>query len=100
MAKLWVTEFKGTGGTGNAPVDHPVVPALVTQTVTFTTSVATTDPFSDACGLVAISADANCHIKFAAAPTATVDDLRLLAGVVYYFAPAASGLKVAAIAAA
>jgi hypothetical protein len=100
MAKLWVTEFTGTGGIGNAPVDHPAVPALGTQVVTFTTSTPTTNAFSPACGLVAISADAACHITFAAAPVATVDMLRLEANRVYYFTPRGPGLKVAAIAAA
>ena len=99
MSTLWVTEFAGVANKtmhgGNS--DYPAVPALRTQTVTYTTTAATAAAFSDACSHVAISASAAAHIKFGSAPEATTSDMRLEAGVVYMFCVSGPGLKVAAI---
>jgi hypothetical protein len=102
MAMLWVTEFLGCGdkGLSGGWSDYPAVPAIATQTVEFTTSAATANAFSDACEKVAVSANADCHIRFGVSPTATTGDLKLQAGVVYMFTIGARSLKVAAVVAA
>lgn len=99
MSTLWVTEFAGLGNKSahGGQSDYPSVPPLGTQTVTYTTSAATANAFSNGASHVAISASAACHIAFGQAPEADTGDMRLEAGVVYMFTLAGPGLKVAAI---
>ncbi len=98
MAVLNVTEFR-SGTNNNVISDYPALPAIGTQLVTFTTTVATTNALSAACEIVAISADAACHITMATTPVATTSMLKLMANTVYYFRVAQSGMKIAAVAA-
>ena len=99
MATLYVTEFR-CGTNNNVPGDYPVLPAIGTQTVTFTTSAATSNALSAACEIVAISASAAAHITMAATPTATTSMMYIPANTVHYFKVGQSGMKIAAVAAA
>ena len=96
MAKLWITECLGMGSIGNAPVAAPSFPPVTTQTVTFTTSTASS-ALSGATRLVLIQADADCHLAFGADPTATTNHMLLEAKKTYPFAVTSPGLKVAAV---
>jgi hypothetical protein len=99
MANLYVTQYSGIVGMPGAGPQCPVEPALANEVVSFTTSAASA-AFSDACGLVRVVADADCHILVSSAPTATTSHMKLVATEPYFFQPRSSGLKVAAVAAA
>lgn len=99
MANLYVTQFEGIVGNHGFGPQCPIEPAIDTDVVSFTTSAASA-AFSDACKLVRVVADADCHILVAATPVATTGDMPLAANEPYFFQPRKTGLKVAAIVAA
>lgn len=83
MATLYVTEFGKFGfdeNGGSIPLGRE--PAFATQAVTITSSsTAATNAFGKTTFIVRLLADANCHVKFGANPTATTNDELLLANV-------------------
>lgn len=99
MATLYVTEFLA-GTMNNTKSDFPALPAIGTQTVSFSTSAAIENALSDACEIVGVSADAACHISMSADPTATTSMMWIPASTVVYFKVGQSGMKIAAVAAA
>ena len=75
MAVLWVTEFDNP--------DKDLGQVSADASVTFTTAVASS-AFNDTTRCIRLIADANCHIAFGTAPTATVANQKLLANVEYW----------------
>ena len=69
MATLYITEYANVAQIqGGVPI--PQEPAIAEQTVSFTTATASS-AFNSNTRLVRIVSDAECHLKFGAAPTAT-----------------------------
>jgi hypothetical protein len=73
----------------------PMKPRANTEAVSYDASVASA-AFTAETTVIRVVATTNCHIKFAAAPTATTSNIYLPAGVVEYFLVTPS-TKVAAI---
>jgi hypothetical protein len=102
MTKLYVSEYARmtqASGPGNAVVQAPEEPPLAVQVVDFTAGAAQSAAFNAKTRFVRLHADAICSVKFAANPTATVNDPRLAAGLTELFgiAPDGSAAKVSAI---
>lgn len=103
MSKLYVSEYARmtqSSGPGNAVVPAPEEPPLATQVVDFTSGAAQSAAFNAKTRFVRLQADAVCSVRFAANPTATVNDARLAAGQTELRGIAADGsaAKVSAIA--
>lgn len=81
-ATAYVTEFRE-----RPPVTYQaaVVPALVNQVVSFTTSSVQSAVFNDATQLVRVQCDAACWVLFDTSPTATTNAMKLAAGQTEYF---------------
>jgi hypothetical protein len=83
MTKLYVSEYARmtqAGGPGNSVVQAPEEPPLAVQVVDFTSGAAQSASFNPKTRFVRLQADAICSVRFAANPTATVNDARLAAG--------------------
>jgi len=86
MATMIVTEYAemATDKNGNVlPIAKE--PAEASQTVTFTTSTATTNALSDKTYFVRIQTSIDAHVAFAASPTATASDARVTSSTASYF---------------
>lgn len=93
MATMWITEFNNAGQDKdgqNIPV--PSEPPVASSTVTFTTATASS-AFNASTRFIRMIADANCHVAFGTAPTATSASEFLVANIEYYRA-VESGHKV------
>jgi hypothetical protein len=83
MSKLYISEYARVtqaSGPGNAVVPAPEEPPLAMQIVDFTSGAAQSAAFNGKTRFVRLHADAVCSVRFAANPTATVNDARLAAG--------------------
>src|SRR5215510_4199255 len=83
MSKLYISEYTRvtpSSGPGNAVVQAPEEPPIATQVVDFTSGAAQSAAFNAKTRFVRLHTDAICSVKFAANPTATVNDPRLAAG--------------------
>lgn len=96
MAKLYVTEYTGTGDIAERGA-FPKEPEIATQVVTFTTTTQST-AFNPSTSLVRIHTDAICSVAFGTNPTATTSSRRMTAGQTEYFkVPSAKSYMVAAV---
>lgn len=96
---MWVVEY-GTMALGNDghEMQAPKAPPIAVQSVTFTTSTATTNALNDETTLVMLLTTAAANVKFAGTPTATATTEPIPGEVPMYFGvPRKSGLKVAAV---
>lgn len=94
-ATAYVTEFRE-----RPPVTYQaaIMPALVNQAVTFTTSSVQSAVFNYQTALVRVHCDADCWIIFGASPTATLTVMKLVAGQTEYFTVVpASDMRLAVI---
>jgi hypothetical protein len=83
MSKLYISEYARvtqTSGPGNAVLPTPEEPPLATQIVDFTSGAAQSAAFNAKTRFVRLHTDAICSVRFAANPTATINDARLAAG--------------------
>lgn len=96
-ATLYVTEFQGAPPM-SVYYQAARSPALIQQTVLFTSSSVQSSAFSATTGLVRIQCDAICNVTVGGTnPIATTSTMRLTAGQTEYFV-VAPGDKVAVIA--
>lgn len=95
MAKLYITEFSGVGYEPGKATQAPIIPPLAEQTVTFTTSTASST-FNESTRLVRIVSDTECRIKFGSDPTATGSSMFMAAKAEAFFAVPGTSMKVAA----
>lgn len=93
MATLWVQEYSSAGVRGTQIGKEP---AITSQTVTFTSSTASS-AFHPITKFVRVIADVDCHLAFGVSPTATSSGMKLMAGSAEYFG-VRGGDKVAAVA--
>ena len=103
MSKLYISEYARVtqaSGPGSAVVQAPEEPPVATQVVDFTSGAAQSAAFNTKTRFVRIHTDAVCSVRFAAAPTATVNDPRLAVGQTEFRGIPADGsaAKVSAIA--
>ena len=85
MATLWITEYeKLAEDFAGQPVLVGEEPALVTQQITYTTSVQSA-VFHPKTRFIRVKADADAHLKFGKSPTAVVGDTPIEANVAEYF---------------
>jgi len=83
MAKLYVTEFASVGFTNaGGPAPFPTVPHTTTQAITIPGVSAA---FAPTTKMVRLHADGICSFAFGTAPSATVNDSRLVAGWTEYY---------------
>lgn len=87
MATGYVIEWRSADIENNVLSPIPKGLPLRVQTVTFTTSVATSNAVGTDCGVVELWVSANACFKGGADPTATTDDTPLTAGVSKWFKP-------------
>jgi len=83
MTKLYVSEYARmtqASGPGNSVVQSPEEPPLAVQVVDYTSGAAQSAAFNAKTRFVRLHADSICSVRFAANPTATVNDPRLAAG--------------------
>jgi len=83
MSKLYISEYARVtqaSGPGNAVVQAPEEPPVATQVVDFTSGATPSAAFNAKTRFVRLHTDAICSVRFAANPTATVNDARLAAG--------------------
>lgn len=73
MATLFITEYSEVPAIRGVPMPVAVEPAVANQAVSFTTSAASS-AFNAATRYVRVIADADCHLEFGSAPTATATD--------------------------
>lgn len=85
MANLYITEYEHVGSIAGLRSAMPIAkePALVDQTVSFTTATASS-AFNTRTKFVRILADADCYVVFGADPTATASNQKLTANVEYW----------------
>ena len=95
MATLYIREFQRLAEDGNGNVVLAGKEPGTDQTVTFTTSTASTE-FLDSTKFVALYSDADCHFVFGVSPTATTSHMRLKADVMLFLG-VTQGQKVAAV---
>lgn len=104
MAKLYVTEYTGTGdlvAQGNVAAE----PENTTQVVSFTGTQGTSSAFANNTTMVRLQSDSICSVVFstytagaAVDPVATANNRRMVAGQTEYFKiPTGRGFKVSAI---
>lgn len=104
MAKLYVTEYSGTGdlvAQGNIAAE----PENTTQVVSFTGTAGVSSAFNASTAVVRVQPDGICSLVFstytagaAVDPSATTSNRRMVAGQTEYFkVPAGKGFKVSAI---
>ena len=104
MAKLYVTEYSGTGdivAQGNIASQ----PENTTQVVTFTGTAGVSSAFANNTSIVRLQPDGICSIAFstytagaAVDPSATTSGMRMISGQTEYFkVPTGRGFKVSAI---
>lgn len=100
MAKLWVTEFTRYLSTAAGGVPAAWEPRAANQVVDYSGGETDSAAFDAETILVRIHTDADCHVEFGAAPTASSSTRRLVAGQTEYFAvPRGQSFKVSAISA-
>ena len=83
MSKLYISEYARmtqASGPGNAVIQAPEEPPIASQVVDFTSGAAQSAAFNAKTRFLRLHTDAICSVKFAANPTATVNDARLAAG--------------------
>jgi hypothetical protein len=83
MSKLYISEYARVtqvSGPGTAVLQAPEEPPIATQVVDFTSGAAQSAAFNAKTRFVRLHTDAICSVRFAANPTATVNDARLAAG--------------------
>lgn len=87
MSYLYIEEVQSIGiAKGGAVLQALKLPGVANQRVTFSSGAATpSDPFSDNVVGIRVLADADCHIKVGASPTAGATDLPLAANVAEVF---------------
>ena len=98
MAVMYIAEYAelAKDDRGNV-VQAGHEPALATQAVTFTTSVASA-AFNPLTTLIRVSVDTEAHVKFGDAPTATTSHPQMMADTVEYFGVTGNNsLKIAAV---
>jgi hypothetical protein len=83
MSKLYISEYARVtqaSGPGTAVLQAPEEPPIATQVVDFTSGATQSAAFNAKTRFLRIHTDAICSVRFAANPTATVNDARLAAG--------------------
>lgn len=97
MAKLYVTEYSGTGDLvtqGNIAAE----PEITTQVVSFTGTAAASSAFNNGTRFVRLQSDSICSVVFGTTPTATTNNRRMAADQIEYFkVPVGKAYKVSAI---
>lgn len=95
MATLQIQEYSRLAKDSNGHrIQAGVEPAQASQSVTYTTTAASA-AFGEQTKLIRVIADADAHLSFGAAPTATVANMRITADTSEYFG-VKPGQKVAA----
>lgn len=95
MASMYISEYEDIGKDGKGwRAQMPLEPSVTTQKVTFTTAAASA-AFNDNTSYICVHLDADGHVTFGIAPTATVSHKKLIANTDYYFA-VIKGQKVSA----
>ena len=85
MASMYISEYRGVqAGPNGEPIQAGSEPSITTQKVTFSTATASA-AFNAATNLVRISCDAEAHLSFGTAPTATASHLNIQADSPEYF---------------
>ena len=86
MSTLYITELKATGNSDSgSQMQVASQPGVTSQKVTFTTTTQST-AFNASTKFVRLHPKNNCHVVFGTNPTATTDDMPMLADSVEYFA--------------
>lgn len=85
MAKAWVIEYRAAATINGETVQAPMGFPLRVQVVSFTTTAATANAIGQDCGLVGIYVDTAACFNDGDAPTATVNDFPIAAGVEKFF---------------
>lgn len=100
MSTLQITEFGGLKSTySSEAMPAAVAPPLANQSVSISGTSAQSAAVSADTKLVRLISDVNCHVAFAADPTATTSMTRLAADSAEYFqVPVGSIYKIAVIA--
>ena len=83
MSKLYIAEYARltqASGPGTAVLQAPEEPPVATQVVDVTSGAAQSAAFNGKTRFVRLHTDAICSVRFAANPTATINDARLAAG--------------------
>lgn len=95
MATLYVTEFASLASAGSY-AQAAQTPPLAAYTLAIAAGSAASPAFNAKTKIVRLHTDANCSIKFGAAPTAVPGETRMAAGTTEYFG-VVKGQKVAVI---
>lgn len=87
MSTLYVTELAKSGNSeSGAALPMAGLPAIVDQTVSFTTSSVQSAVFDEDTTFIRVHTDATCFILVGTNPTATTGKLRMAANSTEYFA--------------
>jgi hypothetical protein len=99
MAVLYITEYSRTGSSQySQEIPAPLEPPVAEQTVSIGVASAQSSALNNTTRLIAVHADAICHIAIAANPTATTSNRRIPAdGTWFVCVPPESGFKIAVI---
>lgn len=98
MSKLYITEYGRIGNDKGNLAQVPMEPAIATQVIDFGSGEVKSATLNDATVVVALKADAACHILFGESPTATTSKDPLFANVPEFKGvEKESGLKISAI---
>jgi hypothetical protein len=97
MATLYITEFEASGNAiSGAQLQVAYLPEVTTQKITFTTSSVQSAALDTKTRFVRIHTTAACHVAVGTNPTATTDNMRMIADSVEYFG-VRPGYKIAVI---
>lgn len=86
MPKLYITEFPriGYSNLGGTPLSLTPLADATTQVITFSTTTQSA-ALSASTTIVRVVSDTNCYVTAGSNPTATSNDLRLVADIAEYF---------------